>query len=58
MALASIKELTSIAESQGVSAADQKMQAVQAGIWRSLDLKAGLASLAANGPGYARFEGR
>ena len=58
VALASIKELTAIAESQGVAAADQKMQAVQAGIWRSLDLKAGLASLAANGPGYARFEGR
>jgi enoyl-CoA hydratase/carnithine racemase len=58
VALASIKELVSIAESQGVAAADQKMTAIQAEIWRSQDLKAGLASLTANGPGYARFQGR
>jgi hypothetical protein len=31
VALASIKELVSIAESEGVAAADQKMKAVQAG---------------------------
>ncbi len=58
VALASIKELTSIAESGGVAVADQKMKAVQAGIWRSQDLKAGIASLTENGPGHARFQGR
>lgn len=58
VALVSIKELVSIAESEGVAAADQKMKPVQAGIWRSQDLKAGLASLVANGPGRARFQGR
>jgi enoyl-CoA hydratase/carnithine racemase len=58
VALASIKELVSIAASEGVAAADQKMKAVQAGIWRSQDLVAGIASLTANGPGHARFQGR
>jgi enoyl-CoA hydratase/carnithine racemase len=58
VALASIKELVSIAASEGVTAADQKMKAVQAGIWRSQDLVAGIASLTTNGPGYARFQGR
>jgi enoyl-CoA hydratase/carnithine racemase len=58
VALASIKELVSIAESGGVAVADQKMKAVQAGIWRSQDLKTGIASLTENGPGYARFQGR
>jgi hypothetical protein len=48
----------SIAASEGVGAADQKMKAVQAGIWRSQDLVAGIASLTANGPGHARFQGR
>jgi enoyl-CoA hydratase/carnithine racemase len=58
VALASIKELASIAESEGVAAADQKMKTVQAGIWRSQDLVTGIASLTANGPGHARFQGR
>jgi hypothetical protein len=34
------------------------MHELQAGIWKSEDLKVGLASLAAEGPGAARFEGR
>jgi len=31
---------------------------VQKPIWASQDLKAGLASFKANGPGLAQFEGR
>jgi hypothetical protein len=34
------------------------MGELQREIWESEDLKIGLASLAANGPGAARFEGR
>jgi enoyl-CoA hydratase/carnithine racemase len=58
VALASIKELASVAESEGVAAADEKMAAVQAGIWRSQDVRDGMASMVANGPGHARFQGR
>ncbi len=58
VALAAIKALVSIAESEGVATADVKMGEVQLPIWASEDLKTGIASLNANGPGYARFEGR
>jgi hypothetical protein len=34
------------------------MAELQRDIWTSNDLKVGLASLVANGPGAARFEGR
>jgi hypothetical protein len=34
------------------------MARVQAPIWTSGDLKAGLASFRKNGPGLAKFEGR
>ena len=33
-------------------------EALQADYWKSEDLKRGLESLAANGPGAARFEGK
>jgi|GEM_PF-73375 len=58
VAHAATKRLVSIAVSQGVAAADEAMAEVQAPIWRSEDLKAGIASLLANGPGNARFSGR
>jgi enoyl-CoA hydratase/carnithine racemase len=58
VALASIKRLVSIAEADGVSVADEKMKDVQSAVWQSQDLKTGIASLNAKGPGYAHFEGR
>jgi hypothetical protein len=41
-----------------VPAADEAMHDLQAPYWKSADLKHGLESLAANGPGAARFEGK
>jgi hypothetical protein len=41
-----------------VAAADEAMARVQAPIWASEDLKAGLASFRKNGPGLAKFAGR
>jgi enoyl-CoA hydratase/carnithine racemase len=58
VAHAATKQLVSIAVSQGVAAADEAMAEVQKPIWASQDLKAGLASFKANGPGLAQFEGR
>jgi enoyl-CoA hydratase/carnithine racemase len=58
IAHASTKAIVSLAVSHGVEAADQAMSELQQGIWTSEDLKIGLASLAAEGPGAARFEGR
>ncbi|MGY3489538.1 enoyl-CoA hydratase/carnithine racemase [Bradyrhizobium sp. USDA 4011] len=58
LAHAATKELVHIAVNEGVDAADQAMARVQAPIWASEDLKAGLASFRANGPGLARFAGR
>lgn len=58
IAHAATKRLVSITEAEGVHAADERMREVQAGIWASQDLKGGIASLNANGPGFARFEGR
>jgi enoyl-CoA hydratase/carnithine racemase len=58
VAHAVIKRLVSIAVSEGVAAADDAMAEVQAPIWASADLKVGIASLQANGPGAARFQGR
>ena len=42
----------------GVAAADEAMAELQKNYWQSDDLKRGLASLAVDGPGAARFEGR
>jgi enoyl-CoA hydratase/carnithine racemase len=58
VAHAATKALVSVATNQGVTAADQAMAELQLPIWRSQDLRTGLASLAETGPGMARFEGR
>jgi enoyl-CoA hydratase/carnithine racemase len=58
LAHAATKELAHIAASDGVAAADEAMARVQAPIWASEDLKAGLASFRKNGPGLAKFAGR
>jgi enoyl-CoA hydratase/carnithine racemase len=58
VAHASTKALVSHAVSHGVQATDEAMLDLQSGIWKSEDLKIGLASLAAEGPGAARFVGR
>jgi len=58
VAHASTKAIVSHAVSHGVQATDEAMHELQTDIWKSEDLKIGLASLAANGPGAARFEGK
>lgn len=58
IAHASSKAIISLAASQGVKAADAAMGELQKDIWSSDDLKEGLRSLALNGPGAARFEGK
>jgi enoyl-CoA hydratase/carnithine racemase len=58
VAHASTKAIVSHAVSHGVQATDETMHELQKDIWKSEDLKIGLASLAADGPGAARFEGR
>jgi enoyl-CoA hydratase/carnithine racemase len=58
VAHAATKQLVHIAVNEGVAAADEAMARVQAPIWASEDLKAGLASFRKNGPGLARFAGR
>jgi enoyl-CoA hydratase/carnithine racemase len=58
VAHASTKALVSHTISHGVQATDAAMAELQRGIWQSEDLKIGLASLAAHGPGAARFEGK
>ena len=58
IAHASTKAIVSHAVSHGVQATDDAMRELQKDFWKSNDLKVGLASLQANGPGAARFEGR
>jgi enoyl-CoA hydratase/carnithine racemase len=58
VAHASTKAIVAHSLTHGVAATDEAMRDLQSDIWRSADLKEGLASLAANGPGAARFEGR
>lgn len=58
VAHASTKAIVSYTLAHGVPAADDAMRELQAPYWESEDLKRGLSSLAANGPGAARFEGR
>ena len=58
VAHASTKAIVSYAVSHGVQATDDAMHELQKDIWKSDDLKIGLASLGAEGPGAARFEGR
>ena len=57
LAHASTKAIVSYTLAHGVPAADEVMRDLQADYWKSEDLKRGLESLAANGPGAARFEG-
>lgn len=58
IAHASTKAIVSHAVSHGMRATDEAMRELQKDFWKSNDLKVGLASLQANGPGAARFEGR
>ena len=58
VAHASTKAIVSHAVSHGMRATDEAMRELQKDFWKSNDLKVGLASLQANGPGAARFEGR
>ena len=58
VAHASTKAIVSYAVSHGTAATDEAMRELQKDVWSSNDLKVGLASLQANGPGAARFEGR
>jgi enoyl-CoA hydratase/carnithine racemase len=58
VAHASTKAIVSVAVSHGVAAADEAMAELQRPLWASADLKAGVSSLQAGGPGAARFEGR
>jgi enoyl-CoA hydratase/carnithine racemase len=58
LAHAATKKLVAVAANEGVEAADRAMAEIQKPIWASQDLKAGLASFRANGPGLAQFEGR
>ncbi|WP_245607150.1 enoyl-CoA hydratase/isomerase family protein [Pseudonocardia spinosispora] len=58
VAHASTKAIVSHTLEHGVRATDEAMAELQRDIWASSDLKTGLASLAENGPGAARFEGR
>ncbi len=58
IAHASTKAIVSHAVSHGIQATDEAMRELQKEFWKSNDLKVGLASLQANGPGAARFEGR
>jgi enoyl-CoA hydratase/carnithine racemase len=52
------KSLARVAADEGISVADKKMIEIQKPIWRSADLKTGLASFMKRGPGLARFEGK
>ena len=58
LAHASTKAIVSYTLAHGVPAADEVMRDLQADYWKSEDLKRGLESLAADGPGAARFEGK
>jgi enoyl-CoA hydratase/carnithine racemase len=58
IAHASTKAIISRAANDGIGAADAAMAELQADMWASADLKAGLESLELNGPGAARFEGK
>ena len=57
VAHAATKKLVAIAVNQGVEAADLAMAEIQKPIWASEDLRRGLDSFRANGPGLAVFEG-
>jgi enoyl-CoA hydratase/carnithine racemase len=58
VAHAATKKLVSVAVNEGVEAADLQMGEIQKPIWASADLRTGLDSFRANGPGLAVFEGK
>lgn len=58
VAHAATKRIAAIAANEGIEAADLAMAELQKPIWASKDLKAGLASFLAQGPGLTKFEGR
>ena len=58
VAHAATKKLAAITVNDGVEAADLAMLEVQKPIWASEDLRRGLDSFRANGPGLAVFEGK
>src|SRR5258706_2370609 len=58
VAHAATKKLVAIAINEGVEAADLQMSEIQKPVWESADLRAGLESFRANGPGLAVFEGK
>jgi enoyl-CoA hydratase/carnithine racemase len=58
IAHASSKAVISLAAAEGVREADRRMAQLQEPLWSSADIRAGLESLAASGPGAARFEGK
>jgi enoyl-CoA hydratase/carnithine racemase len=58
VAQAATKALVTIAINDGVGAADEAMAELQKPIFLSEDFRTGVASLKANGPGLASFEGR
>jgi enoyl-CoA hydratase/carnithine racemase len=57
VAHAATKKLVAVAVNQGVEAADLQMEEIQKPIWKSADLRRGLESFRANGPGLTVFEG-
>src|SRR5580692_2708879 len=57
VAHAATKKLVAIAVNQGVETADLAMAEIQKPIWASADLRRGLDSFRANGPGLTVFEG-
>lgn len=58
VAHAATKRIAAIAANEGIEAADLAMAELQKPIWASKDVKAGLASFLAQGPGLTKFEGR
>lgn len=58
VAHAATKALVSVTLNDGLAAADNAMAELQLPIWRSEDVRIGLASYKASGPGMARFVGR
>jgi enoyl-CoA hydratase/carnithine racemase len=58
VAHAATKRLALIAANDGIEAADRAMFEEQKPIWASRDLKEGLKSFRASGPGLAAFEGK
>jgi enoyl-CoA hydratase/carnithine racemase len=58
VAHAATKKLVATALNEGVEAADLVMGEIQKPIWASADLRAGIDSFRANGPGLAVFEGK